>query len=132
MIRLGRWSLAAGLAALRQHGMLGLTRHAGAELPPSSSKQMASAPSGRSHGRARHAVSAPRAAPTLLPAPARRLCNEVRYVSPATLATLDRASMAWSWRAVPHRDSPRLAALKAATAAALRLVEGRLPPLSAD
>lgn len=46
-----------------------------------------------------------------------RLCNEVRYVSVATLSTLDRAACAWRWRLVPYKDSRRLAALKVRRAA---------------
>ncbi|KAL4443255.1 hypothetical protein ABPG75_010992 [Micractinium tetrahymenae] len=48
-----------------------------------------------------------------------RCSNPARYVSPETISTVVTAAPAWSWRVVRHRDSPALASLKLATAAAL-------------
>ncbi len=62
-----------------------------------------------------------------LPTRPRRCCNEMRYVSVQTLNTVDRASSAWRWKVVRHRDSSQLAALKEATAEALVLLQGHIP-----
>lgn len=56
-----------------------------------------------------------------------RCCNPARYVSAETVSTVITSAPAWSWRVVRHCDSPALAALKLATAAALEELKPHSP-----